>query len=134
MTKSSDTAPAPNVTTRLRWFRVKCEVVGIGPTWHNLSLVDMENVPPALDGWSIRVRGGGVFFVSPKGWHAHQADKSGTDEETLIEFARSEVRFVWKSNEGAACDKLSRFDVTLKRAPVQSDTAVSIDPKELGDA
>ena len=126
---------APNATTRLLKFRVKCDPIGVGPTWHNLSLVDLANVPPALDGWTIRVRGGAVFFVSPKAWAVQGgADKPAADEETLIEFARSEVRFVWRSSDATACDKLSRFDIgPLKRLATPEDRARVVDAKELGD-
>lgn len=130
------TKPAENLTTRLLKFRVKCDVIGVGPSWHTLSLVDVAVPPPALEGWSIAVRGGSVLFLSPPGWTQQGAqDKAAPGEITAFEFARSEIRFVWRMSDSASIDKLSRFDIgPLRRAAQPAEVTTAIDAKDMGDA
>ncbi len=120
---------------RLTHFRVKADPIGRGPTWHSLSLVDVANPPPQLEGWTVAIRGAVVLFVSPRGWEQGTTARKLDGDITVIEIPRSDVRLVWAMGDVGGLEKLQRADVgPLVRIAQPMEVAAAIDSKEMGDA
>lgn len=93
----------------------------------HLGPVDSANPPARLTGgWSVSIRGGAVFLVSPKGWiigkTIHEWDRDGA--RTIFEVARPACALTWSADDQGAIDKLTRHDQVLERpAPARDEAA-----------
>ena len=126
--------PAPAI--RLARFRVDHPVIGVGPAFHNKSLIDCSQPDPQLEGWSVLIRGAAVFFASPRGWKQGLSirELNGKGPVTMIEVPRQHVSFVWECDDPSIVDKLQRFDSPpMAREAVASAPSAVIDSKDMGD-
>lgn len=131
VTKPSDPAPP-----RLVRFKVEHNaIMGIGPQFHRNGVVQVDNPPNDLVGWTVQFRGGAVFFASPPGWEPAGAPRKDGEVHVVGPIPLKDVTCVWRGADGNVADRISRLDVgPLKRTPQPVDVAVGIDPKEMGDA
>ena len=124
---------------RLTHFRVEHGVIGRGPPFHSMSLIDVDQPDGRLVGWSIQIRGVQVFFLSPPGWEQGQNEhmRPGKGETTVIgPIPLLHVTCLWKGDP-SLIDKLQRYDhPPMQRAitAVSVDRSIAMDAKEMGDA
>lgn len=139
--KNAAIAPAaaapPSVPPRVvRFCVVPHARAGEGPNFSQLGPVDVDAPNAAVEGWSLKIRGGAVFFVSPPGWRQGMplTQLPGKGRVRIIEVPRQHVTFVFEADDDSIIDKLQRFDVPPIRRPVSpSEAEPVLDSKELGD-
>lgn len=97
--------------------------------------------PQAFVGWTISLRGGAVFLVSPRGWtREHQSvphvwNKDGPRQ--IFSVPRAECREEWAADDMKAIDQvMQRYDTPVMCRPgvVEPPPIPVRDPKEMGDA
>lgn len=134
MSKTPD-APLP----RLTHFRVsQYPVMGIGPQFHRNSLVHVDAPPADLVGWSLRIRGGVVCFISPPGWKPGMVSTQlpGKGRVMVFEIPRTYFHPVFDGEDAGCVDQLQRLDVGPFKpwvAPVSVDASLALDPSQMGD-
>lgn len=81
----------------------------------HIGRVVVDNPPPHLAGWSLAIRGGAAFLISPPGWTQKgqplaSLDKTG--ERRVLEMPRTCILLHWAvgGDALAAVDKLQRYD------------------------
>lgn len=99
--------PAPAPLARVAKISFQCAPLPGGPNVAGIGAVDTDKPHTVLDGFSIAVRGGVVFLISPPGWglgiSVHERKPDGP--RRVFEIPRTQVLIQWETDDASAIDK-----------------------------
>lgn len=125
--------PPPPVAPRLVGFLIRRDAELPAP-FDRTQLVNMRQPEARHIGWSARVRGQVVFFVSPKGWVRGRAVNEWPKDgpvTILGPVPMSSITLIWEGEDIGKCQ--SYDSPPMQAARPQADEQPQIDPKDLGD-
>lgn len=123
-------------------FQNAPRIPGIRPG--DMSTINCDRPDGAMRGWRVAIRGGTIFFISPRGWVNGQSFMQWDQKKPRIihEVPRSECYLQWSGDESEVEPVLkNKYDSEVFGEPyvnpeIEKPTPLlsQLDPSQMGDA